>query len=104
MSKKPLIVFEGIETSGKTTHINYISNYLKKKKIKFIKIREPGGSKNSEQIRKMILSNKSNFSKQPLFVLTNNSITNFLTNNQLEKKRKPSVVNNECCGVTSAVE
>ena len=64
MSKKPLIVFEGIETSGKTTHINYISNYLKKKKIKFIKIREPGGSKNSEKIRKMVLSNKSNFNKK----------------------------------------
>ena len=46
MYKKPIIVFEGIEGSGKTYHINTISNYLKKKKNKFIKIREPGGSKN----------------------------------------------------------
>ena len=29
--KKPLIVFEGIEGSGKTTLINHISKYLKKK-------------------------------------------------------------------------
>ena len=29
MSKKPIIVFEGIEGSGKTYHINNISNYLK---------------------------------------------------------------------------
>ena len=43
--KKPLIVFEGIEGSGKTTLINHISKYLKKKKINFIKIREPGGNK-----------------------------------------------------------
>ena len=63
MSKKPIIVFEGIEGSGKTLHIKNVSNYLKKKKIKFIKIREPGGSKNSEKIRKIILNNKSNFNK-----------------------------------------
>ena len=61
MSKKPVIVFEGIECSGKTYHINYISKYLKKKKIEHIKIREPGGSLNSEKIRKLILSPKSNF-------------------------------------------
>ena len=63
MSKKPVIVFEGIEGSGKTHHINLISKYLKKHKISFIKIREPGGSLNSEKIRKLILNKKSNFNK-----------------------------------------
>ena len=63
MSKKVVIAFEGIEGSGKTFHINYVSNYLKKKKISHIKLREPGGSKNSEKIRKLILNNKSNFKK-----------------------------------------
>ena len=63
MSKKPVIVFEGIECSGKSYHISNISKYLKKKKIDFIKIREPGGSLNSEKIRKLILNNKSNFNK-----------------------------------------
>ena len=63
MSKKPIIIFEGIEGSGKSHHINKISRYLKKNKKKFIKIREPGGSNNSEKIRKLILSNKSTFNK-----------------------------------------
>ena len=63
MYKKPIIVFEGIECSGKSHHIKNVSNYLKKKKIKFIKIREPGGSQNSEIIRKLILNKKSNFDK-----------------------------------------
>ena len=54
MSKKPIIVFEGIECSGKSLHSNNVSKYLKKKGIKFIKIREPGGNKNSEKIRKLI--------------------------------------------------
>ena len=63
MSKNPIIVFEGREGSGKSLHINNVVKYLKKNKKKFIKIREPGGSKNSEKIRKIILSNKSNLSK-----------------------------------------
>jgi dTMP kinase len=32
MSKKPLIVFEGIEGSGKSHHINEVSKYLIKEK------------------------------------------------------------------------
>ena len=63
MSKKPIIVFEGIEGSGKSHHISIVSKYLSKKKINHIKIREPGGNLNSEKIRKLILSNKSNFNK-----------------------------------------
>jgi len=63
MSKKPIIVFEGIEGSGKSFHINNVANYLKKKNKKFIKIREPGGDNNSEKIRKLILNNKSMFNK-----------------------------------------
>ena len=63
MSRYPVIVFEGIEGSGKSFHISYVARYLKKKNIDFIKIREPGGSMNSEKIRKLILNRKSNFNK-----------------------------------------
>ena len=61
--KKPLIVFEGIEGSGKTFHINNVAKFLKKNKINYIKFREPGGSKNSEIIRRIILKKKSNFNR-----------------------------------------
>ena len=64
MSKKPIIVFEGIEGTGKSHHIKNVTNYLTRKKIKFIKIREPGGSTNSEKIRNLILNNKSTFNKE----------------------------------------
>ena len=63
MYKYPIIVFEGIEGSGKSFHISKLESYFKKKKIKYIKLREPGGSKNSEKIRNLILNNKSNFYK-----------------------------------------
>ena len=69
MFKKPVIVFEGIEGSGKTHHIRNISTYLKKKKIDFIHIREPGGNINSEKIRKLILNRKANFNEITDFLL-----------------------------------
>ena len=51
MSKKPIIVFEGIEGTGKSHHINNVAKFLRKRNIKFVHIREPGGNKNSEKIR-----------------------------------------------------
>ena len=63
MSKKPVIVFEGIEGSGKSLHCENVARYLKKKRINYIKLREPGGNKKSELIRKLILNKNSNFNK-----------------------------------------
>ena len=50
MYKKPVIVFEGIEGSGKTYHISNVSKISKTKKIDHIKIREPGGCLNAEKL------------------------------------------------------
>ena len=64
MSKYPIIIFEGIEASGKTTNFKIASNYLKKKRKSFIKLREPGGSIFSEKIRKLILNKKLNLNNK----------------------------------------
>ena len=64
MSKYPIIIFEGIETSGKTTNFNLTAKYLENKKKKFIKLREPGGSIFSEKIRKLILNKKLNLNNK----------------------------------------
>ena len=61
---KKIIVFEGIDGSGKTFHLNEVSKHLNKKKIKFVKFREPGGTINSEIIRNIILTKKSTFKKK----------------------------------------
>ncbi len=85
MYKKPIIVFEGIEGSGKSLHINNVATYLKKKGKKFIKIREPGGNQNSEKIRKLILNNKSNFDKVTdlllYFAARNENLKNIIMKN-----------------------
>ena len=64
MFKYPVIIFEGIEASGKSSNLNIASDYLKKKKKKFIKLREPGGSFFSEKIRKLILNKKFKLSNK----------------------------------------
>ena len=88
MYKKPVIVFEGIEGSGKTFHIKNVSKYLKKRRIKFIKIREPGGTRNSEKIRKLILNKKSNFNKNTdllLYLASRSENIEFLKKNYKKK-------------------
>ena len=88
MSKKPVIVFEGIEGSGKSYHIKKVSNYLKKNKLKHIILREPGGSTNSELIRKLILNNKSSFNKNTdllLYLASRSENIDYLLNNMNKK-------------------
>jgi len=77
MYKYPIIVFEGIETSGKSTNLIKVSNYLKKINRKFIKIREPGGSIYSEIIRKIILNNYKLSFKTDLMLLMASRSENF---------------------------
>lgn len=50
-----LITFEGIEGSGKSTQVKLLQSFLKKKKVNFIVLREPGGTTVSEKIRKILL-------------------------------------------------
>ena len=70
MYKYPIIVFEGIEGSGKSFHINNIEKYLKKNKIKYLSFREPGGTNLSEKLRSLMLNKKSVLSnKTDLFLL-----------------------------------
>lgn len=50
------ITFEGIESSGKTTQINLLYDYLKSIGKNVIKTREPGGTKIGLKIREVLLS------------------------------------------------
>ena len=70
MSKYPIIVFEGIEASGKSTSLKKIIKYLKTKKIKYETFREPGGTNFSERLRSYMLNKKSKLNKKTdLFLL-----------------------------------
>jgi dTMP kinase len=49
------ITFEGIDYSGKSTQARLLHEFLLKKKIKSILLREPGGTNISEKIRELLL-------------------------------------------------
>lgn len=55
-----IISFEGIEGVGKSTQINLLKEYLEKRDYTVSIFREPGSTKNAEQIRKILLDNKNN--------------------------------------------
>tara|TARA_A100001035_G_scaffold125294_1_gene98541 strand:- start:109 stop:729 length:621 start_codon:yes stop_codon:yes gene_type:complete len=78
MSKNPIIVFEGIETSGKSSSLNKVIKHLKKNKIKYISFREPGGTNFSEKLRQLMLNKKSKLNtKTDLFLLMASRSENF---------------------------
>ena len=56
--KRPFIVLEGPDKSGKSTQAALLTRYLKKKRIPFIHTREPGGTSFAEAIRRVLLNPK----------------------------------------------
>ncbi|MBL7085182.1 MAG: dTMP kinase [Candidatus Omnitrophica bacterium] len=59
LKKGILITFEGPEGSGKSTQVRLLANYLRKESLKVLRLREPGGTKISEKIRKILLDPKN---------------------------------------------
>ncbi|MBO83634.1 MAG: dTMP kinase [Actinobacteria bacterium] len=58
MIKNLFITFEGCEGTGKSSQLKLLVNTLKKTPIKFIATREPGGSKEGERIREILLNHR----------------------------------------------
>ncbi len=54
------ITFEGGEGSGKSTQTRFLAEFLTKNSYKNILTREPGGTKNAEDIRKMLVEGSAN--------------------------------------------
>ena len=59
IKKGIFISFEGPEASGKSSQIKLLSSFFKKKKVPYLITREPGGTKNAEKLRKIILDKKN---------------------------------------------
>ena len=69
MNKGFLVTFEGGEGCGKSTQIKLFTEFLKKNKFRFVVSREPGGKPVCEEIRKVLLSSKSEITSKAEFLL-----------------------------------
>ncbi len=57
--KGKLITLEGSEGAGKSTNIQFIAELLRAHCCNFIQLREPGGTELSEEIRTILLKNRT---------------------------------------------
>ena len=84
-----LISFEGIDGSGKSTQINFLSEWLSEKNIEFIIVREPGGTSISEGIRDILLDKQNlhlcNESESLLFLSARAQLINEVIKPTLEE-------------------
>nr|WP_315254510.1 dTMP kinase [uncultured Duganella sp.] len=66
MSK--FITFEGIDGAGKSTHIAFVSDYIRQRGIELVTSREPGGTPLGEQLRELVLHEKMHLETEALLV------------------------------------
>ena len=90
-NKKKFITFEGGEGSGKSTQAKLLYRLIKKtSNEKVFLTREPGGTKLSEKIRKLIVS-KTNYQIDPITELL---LINASRNEHIKKVILPKLSNN----------
>ena len=91
--KKPFfIVFEGVEGCGKSFQSKKLLFYLKKKKIKALLTREPGGTKSAELIRNLILKDYFNkYEKEKFDKYTDTLLYLAARNEHVKTKIKPEL-------------
>ena len=95
-NKSFFIVFEGVEGCGKSYQSKKLFNNLKKKKIKSLLTREPGGTKSAELIRNLILKDYfNNNNKQEKFDKYTDTLLYLAARNEhIKNKIKPALKKN----------
>jgi dTMP kinase len=94
--KKPFfIVFEGVEGCGKSFQSKKLLNNLKKKKIKTLLTREPGGTKSAELIRNLILNDYfSKYKNEKFDKYTDTLLYLAARNEHIKNKIRPELKKN----------
>jgi dTMP kinase len=62
------ITFEGIDGAGKSTHIAFVAECLKKRGITVVTSREPGGTPLGESLRQLLLQEKMHLETEALLM------------------------------------
>ena len=56
MTSAKFITFEGVDGAGKSTHLEWFTNILRKRGIELLVTREPGGTPLGERLREILLN------------------------------------------------
>jgi dTMP kinase len=62
------ITFEGIDGAGKSTHIAFVCDYIKRRGVELVSSREPGGTPLGEKLRELVLHEKMHLETEALLV------------------------------------
>jgi len=62
------ITFEGIDGAGKSTHIAFVSEYIKARGVELVSSREPGGTPLGEKLREIVLHETMHLETEALLV------------------------------------
>ena len=91
--KKPFfIVFEGVEGCGKSYQSQKLKKNLEKKGINLLLTREPGGTRSSESIRRLILKDYFNKGKKEKFDKYTDTLLYLAARNEhIKNKIKPAL-------------
>lgn len=62
------ISFEGIDGAGKSTHIGFVTDFIRARGVQLVSTREPGGTPLGEKIRELFLHEKMHLETETLLV------------------------------------
>lgn len=62
------ISFEGIDGAGKSTHIGFVTDFIRARGVQVVSTREPGGTPLGEKIRALFLHEKMHLETETLLV------------------------------------
>ncbi|SHE65062.1 dTMP kinase [Microbulbifer donghaiensis] len=58
MQRGKFITLEGVEGVGKSTNLQFVTDWLREQGISFVQTREPGGTPLAEQLRELLLARR----------------------------------------------
>jgi len=62
------LTFEGVDGAGKSTHIEWVANYLRQAGVKVLVTREPGGTPVGEKLRQLLLTESMHLQTETLLM------------------------------------
>ena len=80
------ITLEGVDGAGKTTHIEFIKNYLSNLNINYVMTREPGGTGLGEKLRDILLHDEMNPQTETMLMFA-------ARNEHIDKVIRPNLIN-----------